>query len=218
MLFSCSFYEVKKEMLASPENLRVENLMDTSAVICWDKVSNADEYYIEIQCVSEQRVIESYWIESAEYKFSDLLWEETYEVSVRAISEYEETYWGKYKSSETKKITFKTLPKVFPFVPADEINYVKNISVVQNKDKTITFSWEKVDGAVFYDIICEHFEDEDSSDYFYVTLDASQAAYTDTEVGDVFKVRYYICGRNETFSNECRWNITKKIKVSFDQD
>ena len=191
---SCSYWEVKKSPLGTPENLRVENVTDFSAIVRWDYVDSADEYSVEIKCLTGEYSWSTYWVEKPEYVFDDLMWEETYEVTVYAVSSNKEAFWCKYTDGKPKKISFSTKERMFPSVPEGEIDYVRKIDVVQNDDNSFTFSWEKVEDADFYDLICEHFpENEDVSSYSYFTLNASELSYTDIDVGDADRVRYSIC-------------------------
>ena len=205
-----------KEELAAPENLRAENVTDSSALICWDKVEHSDSYLVDVECISDKTSVLYQWTKETNFLLENLIWEESYNVTVYASTSAKGAFWNKYEDSKPTTFIFKTSPRKFPEVPAGEIGYVTNITAVQNPDKSFTFSWEKIEGAVFYDIICEHFMKgaiDDVVEYNFITLNASVQNYVDTKVGEAYKVRYSICGRDATFSNEGRWNETKKILV-----
>ena len=215
-IFFVSCVDVPKEELDAPENLRAENVTDFTALICWDKVDHADSYLVDVDCISNKTSVIYTWTEETKFLLENLIWEETYEVKVSASTSAKGAFWNKYEDGKPTTFTFSTTPRKFPEVPAGEIGYVTKINAVQNQDKSFTFNWEKIEGADFYDIICEHFMPgaiNDVAEYKFITLNASEQSYFDTEVGEAYKVRYSICGRDATFSNECRWNETKKIVV-----
>ena len=210
--FSCRMPAgISQTPLDKPENVRVENITEDSVIIIWNSVEHARDYEVIVQ-KRRNGLKYFYYPENPKIELKNLDWDESYDVEI--IPHTSETVWELYKTGDSSKISFTTK---MPGVPEGELKRPENVKAVFNQnEKTVTVTWDKVDGAVFYEIKCEYADNlETVSDWKTSMLNAPKTTFIDkieSDMSDFTKIIYRVCARNQKDDNVHYWS--KKCEVS----
>lgn len=197
--------------LDTPKNLRVVNITHDSAVVLWDRVENANDYEVWVNNISTGEGGFVYFPDQPRVELHNLDWDETYEVKVTALSS--DTIWDKYSSSSTATTTFNTC---MPGVSSGELERPRNLQAVYENGK-VKFSWNKVDGADFYEVCCTYYTSYNGFDnYASERTEPSKANENfiiDELPESVSKVCYQVCARSKDNSLMKNWSKKHFIKI-----
>lgn len=197
--------------LDTPKNLRVVNITHDSAVVLWDRVENANDYEVCVNNISTGEGGFVYFPDLPRVELHNLDWEETYEVKVTALSS--DTIWDKYSSSSTATITFKTK---MPGVPDGELKRPSNLQSVYENGK-VKFSWDKVDGADFYEVCCTYYTSYNGFDNYASERPEPSKANENFIIDElpegISKVCYQVCARSKDNSLMKNWSKKHFIKI-----
>ena len=203
---SCIF-GIKTE-LNTPKNVKVSDITSNSAVVTWSSVKHAESY--EVMWTMKGNESWSYkTVYETGIKLEDLFFDQDYTVQVCANASGNSAF---YTSSEYNGTDFKTL---LDETPEGELARPTNIKASLNKDNsTITVSWDAVEGASYYDLNFEFFEDYSPAKYKIVkTISASQTSFTYTGTLYGKYVNISIAARDSDFSDSCRWSKEVQLKL-----
>ena len=214
ILFSSCTYTTKIP-LESPANLKVTNVTESSATISWDSVPNANDYEVYVIALSQESNNLIFFPESSKVEVTNLEWDEEYEVRVKARST--DTIWDKFTDGENAKTTFKT---TMPKTTDGELAYPVNVKAII-KDEVITLTWDKVEGAVYYDIEYKYYNPIMPAPFKTktITLEANKLSFidqpTEEDKKQLHKITYAVRARNKDFSNKSGWS--KKTVIQFNK-
>ena len=198
--------------LDTPKNLRVVELTHDTAVIAWDKVSNAIDYEVQGTNISSGEEGFVYFPDEHKVKVENLDWDETYEVKIKARASG--TVWDKYTNSDIAKITFTTK---MPGVPSGELERPLNLKSVY-ENGLVTFSWDKVAGADFYEVSCEYYTPYNGSHRLIYERPEPVPAELNYLIDDrlpeeVSKICYRVCAHSKSNPDMKNWSKKNIIRI-----
>ena len=207
--------------LDKPENVRVTEITDNHALVSWDRVANAFDY--EVRIFKEDGTAGDVYNFPSEprVEYKELEWDESYTVIIKPRASG--TIWDKYTFGETASVTFKT---DMPVEPEGQFARPKNVKAVyDSKTKTINVSWDKVEGAAFYEVKCEYFMIDPNGverilEDITQGVEAPDTSFVDNWINvkklkDVRKVFYTVWSRDERLEGEK--NKSKKAVVRIEE-
>lgn len=197
-----------KVSLDSPKNIKVSDITSNSALVTWSSVKHAQSYEV-MWTRKDNESWDFARVKENGIMLEGLTFDQDYTVQVCANASENSVF---YTSSEYNGTDFKTL---LDATPEGELARPTNIKASLNKDNsTITVSWDAVEGALYYDLNFEFFEDYSPAKYKIVkTVPASQISFTYTGTLYGKYVNISVAARDSDFSDSCRWS--KEVNLEF---
>ena len=198
--------------LDTPKNFRIVDVGCDSAIISWDRVPNAMDYEVAGKNISSGEAGFIYFPGDPIVTIENLDWDETYEVKITARASG--TVWDRYTNSDSVKITFTT---TMPGVPDGELERpMKLKSVYENGNVTLT--WDKVEGADFYEVNCEYYTMKNGIDFLNLQRPEPVPADKNYLIDDrlpegVSKICYRVCARSKTNPEMKNWSKKNIIRI-----
>lgn len=219
MVTSCGL--VAQIPLDKPENIRVTDITEDHAIVIWNSVPNANDYEVEVIKVDGAERGGVYYPSDSHVEIDYLEWDEAYIVKITPRASG--TIWDKYTFGESATASFRTK---MPGVPEGEFTRPQNVKAEYNKStKDFTVSWDKVDGAVFYEVKCEYYTISDYGveqllDDRIQVIAAPETSFVDTWINDkklkeVRRAYYTVWARDAKFESEK--NESKRIHVKIEK-
>lgn len=134
LVVQATTYEIKN--IPAPVNLQITNISDDEITFKWNKVNNADYYFIYRSSSKTGSYSKIATVDDTDYMDEKLSQNTTYYYKVKAYDEGKTSDYSAVISATTKNET--------PLVPP------VNLKITEISDDKITLKWDKADNAEYY--------------------------------------------------------------------
>ena len=201
-LFSACSNLAPKYQLDIPGNLEITSITSEGAKVSWSAVTNAG-YYEVMWTIKGRNAWQSLDVETNTIALDELCFDEEYSVQVRALPAADSK---SYTASEFAKKDFKTL---IDQTPQGQLARPANVKALFNDKKTeISISWDAVEGAAYYDISIECYDDVSPAARLKLInmVPASQTKFVYTGPFPGTKIFIKVAARDSNCADTCRWS------------